>query len=1251
MLLWSKGTVEKSGDLLPNLGYLQSGRYVVLKKIGEGGKGIVYKARDTVLNRVVAIKMLKSAGMTEEAYSRFMREAQAFAKLNHPNVVSIYDIGKEDEGHFFVNEFIDGMSLRDLMGTYPDGRCDIQTVLRIGTDICSALQYAHSQGVLHRDIKPENILISKEGVAKLNDFGLAQMLGQPNITQEGMIVGTVAYVAPEIALGKGADARSDLYSFGAVLYEAIAGRPPFVGQDPVKIIFSHIHDYPVSPGRLNREVPQHLEDCIMKLLEKDPEERHRTAADLLGVLRGISQDFSKENLVPSRKIIPAVPSHRPSALRDLQLVDRVEEMGLLREAVDRAVGGEGGGVVFVHGEAGIGKTRLSRELEAYARLRGMQVLFGRCSTLYRMDGVPPYVLWSEVIKDYLQACTPEQLYKVIGFYPSEVFKLVPEIRQKLAIMPESPPISPEHERDRLFEAVSQFITNISKEAPLLVVLDDLQWTDQSSLLLLHYLARGVSKERLLFLGNYRDTDIDQRHALSSVLTDLNRERLLQSVPLKRMSFNDSSEMIRQILAQDDVPREFCELIYEKTRGNPFFLEEVIKSLKEQELIYREQNRWRIKEVSRIEFPETVKSVVEGRISRLDDECQNALTMASFVGKDFTFEALRGITGLEDDRLLEIIEKMLKTGLIRERLIRGEDVYSFTDIVVRDVVHDEVSVLRHKRLHGKVGAVLEKVYAKNIDDHLGELAYHFLEGGEKDKGLDYFLKAAGKAERIYAYGEAASFFESALKLLEEKEGDLEEKAHVLWSLGEIKGRIGDYDNCMKYWNDASKLYEALDKKDYEPAVRHGHMANYLFTMGEMQKAKEHYEEALKLSLRILESEPAENVELARLYYVMGYWYYMTGDNARAVSCTDKALELAKKLNASYVIAGSYECLGFFDLRDKKRNIECMEKALQTALDNGHMEIAVRVYRNLALGLPAEENERILAYLEKGLELAKKVGVIIYQSAIGAALGFKYLNMGDVNKAVRLLEESVALDRKAGNMTQLPMSLDALGFAYEVLGEWNESEQCYREALGISQKLDAFQSSVTALGFLAWLHLDKGEQAKAKDLSEQVSDLFERAGAKYSPVGPPPSEPFRLILVVWTERARAWTYVELGEIEKAKNLIDGLHDFALEDGNREMMASAGLLRAMMFRAQKKWGESIQLFEKGLQELEALGARRWNGYLLAKMVLYEYARVYLERSQAGDREKAHNLLNQALDIFQKIGAKKDIQKIIAKKNLLTA
>jgi len=1220
---------------LSSLEHLQNGRYAILKKLGEGGKGVVYKARDTALNRVVAIKMLKSAVSGEEAHSRFIREAQAVAKLNHPNIVSIYDIGKEEEKQFFILEFVDGMSLRELMGTYPEGKCDIQTILRTGIDVCNALQYAHSQGVMHRDIKPENILMTEEGTAKLMDFGLAKMLGQPSITQEGIIVGTVAYVAPEIALGKGADARSDLYSFGAVLYEAVTGKPPFTGEDSVKIIFSHIHDYPVSPSRLNPKVPQALAECIMKLLEKEPGKRYQTAADLLKVLRDVAEGFLREVLVPSHKPSIVVPSPRPSAVKEVQLIDRVEEMALLREAVDKSVRGQGG-VVFLHGEAGIGKTRLTKELGAYARLRGMQVLYGRCPALFRMDGVPPYILWNEAIKDYLQVCTPEQLYRVVGFYPGELSKLVPELKQKLGAIPQSLPINPEHGRDRLFEAVSQFMTNISKEAPLLVVLDDLQWTDQSSLLLLHYLARGVYRESLLLLGAYRETDIDERHPLPPVLTELNRERLLQSVPLKRLSFDEVSEMIKRMLEQDDVPREFCELVYGKTRGNPFFVEEVIKSLKEEEVIYHEENKWKIKEVSKIEFPETVKGVIKNRISRLDYECQNVLTLASFVGNDFAFEALLGVTGVEEDKLLELMERMLKTGLVKEKTIRGEDVYSFADIIVRDVVHEEVSRLRHKKLHGVVGCALEKVYTKKIDEHLGELAYHFLEGGDKDKALDYFLKAGEKAAKVYVNSEAASYLQSALRLLEEKEGAPRERGRVLEMLGDIKRLVGKYDTSINHWNEALLLWKQLDEK--ETAARlHRKIANVSWlNMGDAKKAKEHHTAAFK----ILETEP-ESVELASLYEDMAGMVAMgaTGNMAEALSLGEKAVDLAKKLNAQEVMAHSYMWLGeiLSWLGDRKKASECFERALKIAFDNGYMETAVWAYDDLAVWLPAEENERCLEYYEKAFELAKKVGTVDWIALIGQHLAGRYVGMGNMNKAVTLAEESAALNRKAGNMIQLSWSLHQLGYIHQILGEWDKSEQYYKEALNIAQRLDDFQSIGSAFGFLGWFYFDRGEYAKAKQFVEKMYEVFEKHGAKSYQMGVSD-------LVIWE-------YIELGEIEKAQNLIDNLQKYALEVENKNLIATADVMRAMLFRAQKKWKESIEQFEKSLQEFEAIDARRWNVFWFAKMVLCEYARVYLERDQEGDREKAHNLLNQALEIFQKMGAKKEVEKIIAKKKLLSA
>jgi tetratricopeptide (TPR) repeat protein len=559
---------------------------------------------------------------------------------------------------------------------------------------------------------------------------------------------------------------------------------------------------------------------------------------------------------------------------------------------------------------------------------------------------------------------------------------------------------------------------------------------------------------------------------------------------------------------------------------------------------------------------------------------------------------------------------------------------FADIVVRDVVYEEVSPFRRKKLHNVVGCALEKVYAKKIDEHFGELALHFLESGDKEKALDYFLKAGEKASKVYANSEAASYLQSALRLLEEKEGELRERGRVLERLGDIKRLIGEYDAGLKYWNGALLLWKQLYEKG-RVSMLHRKIANVLWEeIGDAEKAKEHHDMALK----ILEAEP-ENVELASLYEDIAHMYYRIGDIAKALSWAEKGVELAKKLNDFEVIASSYASLGtiFTFTGDMKKAIECLEKALKIALENGYMDTALRAYTNLANALPAGEDERRLEYYEKGYELAKKVGAINYVSWIGVLLSWMNIGMGNMNKAVSLAEESVALDRKAGNMIHLSMSMDNLGSVYQILGEWDKTEQYYKEALSISQRLKDFQAIAFSHAYLGSFNLGKEEYAKAREFYEKMYEVFEKAGAKQFQMSFSPG----FILAC----------IELGEIEKATNLIDNLQKFALEVDDKGLIATADGLRAMLFRAQKKWEESIKLFEKSLQEFEALGARRWDIYTFAKMVLCEYARVYLERDHEGDREKAHSLLNQALEIFQKLGAKKEIEKIIAKKKLLTA
>jgi len=742
----------------------QGGRYKVRKKLGEGGKGIVFKAEDTRLGRTVAIKVIKGEGLDQESFARFEQEARATASLSHPHIVAIYDIGQEGESHYLILEFVDGPNLSGLIRSQPGARCDAATTLRIGSQVCQALEYAHYHGILHRDIKPENIMITSAGLPKLMDFGLARALGGPNLTQRGVIVGTPAYLPPEQALGKRSDARSDLYSLGCVLYEMATGKPPFPGDDPVKIIFSHINDLPLMPRKLAPEIPEALEQVILKLLAKDPDQRYQSASELFQALKSVkaaAEAGPTPVAVPTEeKAAERMPTPEPRWAQ--ALVDREQEIKILRARLDAALRSEGS-LVFITGEAGIGKTRLAYELRSYAKLRGAQCLMGGG---HEREGAVPYEPWSNIIKEYFHWAPPLLLFKAVGAFAPELAKLVPDIGERLGTVPPPTATTAVQQHVRLFEAVTQFFVNISKEVPLVLLLDDLQWFDDASMGLLHHMARAITTERLLVVGAYRDLELDDQRSLSRRVAEINRERLFHAIPLKRLAFDHVLQMIRQTFGEK-VPSELPDLVYGKTEGNPFFVEEVLRSLVEEGAVYPVEKGWGVKDLSQVHVPRGIKEVLGKKLERLDEQCSHVLSAAAVIGREFSFPVLREVTGLGENELIDIIDKCLHARLVVDRHIPGEEVYAFADTQLRDVLYEGISPVRRRRHHLKVGEAVEKVYVRKIDDYLEALAYHFLEGNDLSKAVDYAQKAGDKAARLFAWDQARRYYETALKLTEKR----------------------------------------------------------------------------------------------------------------------------------------------------------------------------------------------------------------------------------------------------------------------------------------------------------------------------------------------------------------------------------------------------------------------------------------------------------------------------------------------------
>lgn len=266
-------------------------RYEILEKVGDGGMALVYRAKDTLLNRVVAVKVLREqfAG-DDEFIERFRREAQSAASLSHPNVVNIYDVGHTDSIHFIVMEYVDGQNLSDLIKT--KGELSQHFVVSVAMQIATGLAHAHHHGIIHRDIKPHNILITNEGRVKVTDFGIAQAMSSVNLTQTGVVLGSVHYFSPEQARGVNVQAASDLYSLGVVMYEMIVGKQPFRGDTPISIALKQIQETPIPPRQYRPDLHRGLEQLVLQLLAKEPAQRPKSADDVVSILQGIDRELN-----------------------------------------------------------------------------------------------------------------------------------------------------------------------------------------------------------------------------------------------------------------------------------------------------------------------------------------------------------------------------------------------------------------------------------------------------------------------------------------------------------------------------------------------------------------------------------------------------------------------------------------------------------------------------------------------------------------------------------------------------------------------------------------------------------------------------------------------------------------------------------------------------------------------------------------------------------------------------------------------
>jgi ABC-type transport system substrate-binding protein/serine/threonine protein kinase len=798
------------------IGTKLANRYEILGELGRGGMGVVYRARDPLLNREVAVKLISSSDLTTEVEERFQREAQVVAQMDHPTIVPIHDLGRDQGSLFFVMPLVGGTTLLRLVR---DQSLRLGEVVDIGIQIAEALDYSHSRGVVHRDIKPANIMVTREeggsgARVRVMDFGLAHATTESRLTKTGTLVGTVAYLSPEQVASRAFDGRSDIYSLGVVLYECLVGEPPFTGEVQ-SILYRIVHEVPQPPRALGAEIREELQDILMRCLEKDPGKRPQKAGQIAEALKRhrsslASDEFGKSVVLSASRVI-----QRPATS---VFVGREKEFAELQRRLNSAISGEGQFAV-VTGEPGIGKTRLLEELKNLATVRKIRVLYGR---FVEQDRSFSYQGFCELIEDYFQSRDTGASSERPDFsdLAADLIALFPQLSEigelRSAVSGDSRIAAPAEEKkaeDRIqvFELIAKTLTRIAGGKPLVLILDNLH-AAEVSIEALQYIVRRLRPTPTLIVGSYRQTETDKRHPLIRMLESFADDPRFVSITLPPFSPSEHRSLVESLVGAPKVSDVLAQRLRDATEGNPFFTRELVRSLVESGGIAKDDTgAWSFSkeaEISADALPATIQQAVEKRIERLPQELRDLLSVASVLGKSFDSKDLETLA--EDARDLDDdMDRLVREGMLEEERESRGDRLTFSSGIVRDVLYAALSRRKRRLLHRKFAELVEKRNAGRLERVYPELVHHFSQADDPEKTVEYGLKLAQKSLDAFSPEDAVRIAKVALDYLEDAENaeDRKREGEARLLLAQGYRMAGNIDAALREGEAAIRVLEA------------------------------------------------------------------------------------------------------------------------------------------------------------------------------------------------------------------------------------------------------------------------------------------------------------------------------------------------------------------------------------------------------------------------------------------------------------
>ncbi|RMH21248.1 MAG: hypothetical protein D6696_06280 [Acidobacteria bacterium] len=789
-------------------------RYELVAELGRGGMGVVYRARDPRLGREVAVKVLSPTLVTADAVERFKREARLVAALDHPAIVPIFDFGEHEDTFFYVMPLLAGTTLGAMLA---DGALNLGDALEIVALAAEALDHSHRHGVIHRDVKPENLMVSRDGSGNLRvrimDFGLARGATVSRLTQTGVLAGTLIYLSPEQVRSEPVDGRSDLYSLGTILYQCLAGQPPFSGA-PYTLLYRIGHEQPPPLGE--RGVDPQLEALVMRCLAKDPAARPKDCAELAQLLRQFRAELEPADV--ERPTYASSPHLTPGPSSPLvattPFVGRQQELASLVAQLERAFGGNGQ-LVLVGGEQGMGKSRLLAELETRARARGALVLRGRFA-----DPEPtfPYQGFCDLIQDFFRQLEEDEEPPQLADLSGELLGVFPVLAEIPALAAAAPATSPAAldaastaDRRRLFELLARTLMRLLAGRPAVLMLEQLHGADPS-LEALEVVVRRLAPTRTLIAATYDPSAVLKGHPLRTFLRRFEDDPCCTALTLGPLPPAAHRQLVAAKLGRGAIDDAFAQQLYDATEGNPYFTEELLRALVEDgQLVTGASGTVGFSGATALSpevLPETIQQAIEARLEHLPAIQRRLLSLASVLGRRFDLQDLRALAD-DADEADEAIERLIRSGLlVEERGGRGDHL-SFRSSVVREVLLGQLPRRRRRALHLRHARQLEERWAGRLEQVYPQLVQHYSEADVAGKTIEYALRLARTALGSYSAERAVWAVEIGLDLIDDESLDerLKLEGELRLLLAAAHRQLGNVDAAQR---QAARAMRALER---------------------------------------------------------------------------------------------------------------------------------------------------------------------------------------------------------------------------------------------------------------------------------------------------------------------------------------------------------------------------------------------------------------------------------------------------------